>query len=256
MDLFQEHKKSGHNKVSGQHVVQVHNLVKQYLDGDRVIEVLRGLDLQLEAGQSMAITGPSGSGKSTLLNILAGILTADSGTAQLQLGDQRFALHSASERERTAMRRSYIGYVYQFFNLVPTLTVLENVRLPGRLNKRRDLDARAQSLLEEFGLGERLQVFPEVLSGGEQQRVAVARALLLSPPLILADEPTGNLDAANSVHVADLLFNSARELGLSVVVATHSEAVAARADVHLHLGSPALISGETQNKNKDEAQAE
>lgn len=218
-------------------VVNVSALGKTYQDGDRSIEVLRDLNVTLDAGHSLAVTGPSGSGKSTLLNILAGIIPCDQGQVRLQLGEDDFELHGASERSRTRMRRRYIGYVYQFYNLVPTLTVLENVRLPARLNKRRDLDGRAGQLLRGFGLGERENVFPEVLSGGEQQRVAVARALLLQPPLLLADEPTGNLDAANSEHVASLLFDSAKDMGVSLVIATHSDDIAARADQHLHLGA-------------------
>jgi len=219
-------------------VVEIAGLGKHYLDGEDTVEVLRGLSFTLPAQASLAITGPSGSGKSTLLNIMAGLVAADTGRVVLRFGAQRFAVHELSERQRTAMRRAHLGYVYQFFNLVPTLTVLENVRLPARLNGRRDLDDKAAALLEEFGLGGRLQVFPEVLSGGEQQRVAVARALLLNPPLLLADEPTGNLDAANSSHVADLLFATARSLGVSVVVATHSAEIAARADHHLQLAAP------------------
>ena len=221
-----------------QTVVDVANLCKSYLDGDNTVEVLQNLSFELAAGRSLAITGPSGSGKSTLLNILAGIVASDSGSVVLHLAGERFEVHKAAARQRTAMRRSHLGYVYQFFNLVPTLTVLENVRLPARLNKRRDLDQAAVSLLTEFGLGERMQMFPEVLSGGEQQRVAVARALLLQPPLILADEPTGNLDADNSAHVAALLFETAQQFGVSVIVATHSMDVAQRADHHLRLISP------------------
>jgi len=177
-----------------------------------------------------------------LLNVLAGIVACDSGSVVLNLNGQCHEVHSATQKQRTAMRRKNIGYVYQFFNLVPTLTVLENVRLPARLNGRRDLDDVAVDVLGEFGLGERLHVFPEVLSGGEQQRVAVARALLLKPPLILADEPTGNLDAGNSLKVAELLFERSQRAGLSVVVATHSEAIAARADYHLQLLAPGRIS--------------
>ncbi len=217
--------------------VRVTNLCKRYKDGDRDIEVLRDLHLHLPAGQSLALTGPSGSGKSTLLNILAGLLTCDTGEVHLTMGAESFALHAMSEQQRTRMRRRSIGYVYQFFNLVPTLTVVENVRLPARLNKRRDLDAQAAALLDSFGLGARLHVFPEVLSGGEQQRVAVARALLMQPPLILADEPTGNLDAGNTAHVAHLLFETAKDMGLSVIVATHSDDIAGRADHHLRLGA-------------------
>ncbi len=218
-------------------IVQATGLGKSFQDGDKSIEVLHGLNFSLDQGQSLAVTGASGSGKSTLLNILAGIIPMDEGEVKLTLGGSEFGLRHASERSRTRMRRRYIGYVYQFFNLVPTLTVLENVCLPARLNKRRDLDPQARKLLADFGLGERFDVFPEILSGGEQQRVAVARALLLQPPLILADEPTGNLDAVNSEHVASLLFESARQMGVSLVIATHSGDIAGRADQHLQLGS-------------------
>jgi putative ABC transport system ATP-binding protein len=218
-------------------VLQIRGLSKRYRDGDRDIEVLRNLNLDLASGASLAITGPSGSGKSTLLNILAGILSCDSGEVVLNLSGKTFALHAMNEQARTRMRRRYVGYVYQFFNLVPTLTVLENVRLPARLNKRRDLDQQAQDLLVDFGLQQRLHMFPEVLSGGEQQRVAVARALIMQPPLLLADEPTGNLDASNTAQVAQLLFQTARRMGISVIVATHSDDIAARADHHLRLGA-------------------
>ncbi|MFB0968614.1 MAG: ATP-binding cassette domain-containing protein, partial [Pseudomonadales bacterium] len=170
-----------------------------------------------------------------LLNLLAGLLELDSGDITLALKDESFSYRTANERSRTMLRRQHIGYVYQFFNLVPTLTVLENVRLPARLNNRRDLERHASTLLGEFGLSDRLNDFPDRLSGGEQQRVAVARALLLKPPLLLADEPTGNLDAENSSHVADLLFSSCREQNISLVLATHSNEVAAMADTQLQL---------------------
>ncbi len=215
--------------------LEVRDLCKHYADGDRSVEVLNRVSLSLAAGQSLAVTGPSGSGKSTLLNILAGILAADDGAVLLRTGAATVDLATLSDSERTRLRRRHIGYVYQFFNLVPTLTVWENTVLPARLNKRADLEARADALLEDFALGERRDTFPEVLSGGEQQRVAVARALVLQPPLLLADEPTGNLDAANSKHVADLLFNAAREQDVALVIATHSEEIAARADQRLHL---------------------
>ena len=222
-------------------IVQAKGLGKSFSDGDKTIEVLQELSFDLDQGQSLAVTGPSGSGKSTLLNILAGLVAVDEGEVNLHLGNNTFALRQASERARTRMRRRYIGYIYQFFNLVPTLTVLENVCLPARLNKRKDLDPQARNLLVGFGLGERFNVFPEVLSGGEQQRVAVARALLMQPPLILADEPTGNLDATNSEHVASLLFDSARQMGVSLVIATHSDRIASRADQHLRLGESKVV---------------
>jgi putative ABC transport system ATP-binding protein len=166
---------------------------------------------------------------------LAGLLELDNGDITLQLKGATFSYRAASERARTALRRQHIGYVFQFFNLVPTLTVLENVRLPARLNRRPELEAQAEALLRDFGLSDRFHDFPEALSGGEQQRVAVARAVLLKPPLLLADEPTGNLDAENSAQVSDLLFASCRDQNITLVLATHSNEVAGMADTQLHL---------------------
>jgi len=216
-------------------VLEISGLSKSFQDGETVIDVFKDIDFELAAGQALAVTGPSGSGKSTLLNILAGLIEADAGQIKANLAGNTYNLLLMTPRQLTQIRRRHIGYVHQFFNLIPTLTVLENVRLPGRLNKQRHLDERALELLEIFGLTHRLNYFPEKLSGGEQQRVAVARALLLAPPLILADEPTGNLDAENAQQVATLLFKYARELNSSVIIATHSQAVAARADHHLYL---------------------
>ncbi len=217
-------------------MLDVQGLGKFFVDGDRQIQVLEALSFSVNRGQSLAVTGPSGAGKSTLLNLLAGLLVPDEGDITLYLRDEPLRLADLSEKARTSMRRQYIGYVYQFFNLVPTLTVLENVRLPARLNREPALETHARELLVNFGLGDRLDVFPEVLSGGEQQRVAVARALVLSPPLLLADEPTGNLDAANTQQVADLLFNTAREMNVGLIIATHNPEVAAMADAQLQMG--------------------
>ena len=215
--------------------LNVKKISKHYQDGGRQIDVIRDLSFSVAAGESLSVTGPSGSGKSTLLNLLAGLLELDDGDMSLELKGKIFSYRAANERSRTAFRRQYIGYVYQFFNLVPTLTVLENVRLPARLNQQPELERHAATLLGDFGLSERLHDFPETLSGGEQQRVAVARALLLKPPLLLADEPTGNLDMENSNRVADLLFSSCREQNISLVLATHSTEVATMADTRLHL---------------------
>ena len=215
--------------------LNVKKISKHYQDGGRQIDVIRDLSFSVAAGESLSVTGPSGSGKSTLLNLLAGLLELDDGDMSLELKGKIFSYRAANERSRTAFRRQYIGYVYQFFNLVPTLTVLENVRLPARLNQHPELERHAANLLGDFGLSARLHDFPETLSGGEQQRVAVARALLLKPPLLLADEPTGNLDIENSNLVADLLFSSCREQNISLVLATHSKEVATMADTRLHL---------------------
>jgi len=228
--------------------LKVNKISKHYQDGSRQINVIEDLSFNVAAGESLSVTGPSGSGKSTLLNLLAGLLELDGGEVTLELKDKTFSYRNADERSRTALRRQHIGYVYQFFNLVPTLTVLENVKLPARLNQQPKLERHAATLLSQFGLSDRLHDYPETLSGGEQQRVAVARALLLKPPLLLADEPTGNLDAENSNHVADLLFSSCREQNISLVLATHSTEVAAMADTRLHLDS--LLPLDTRPKDR------
>jgi len=224
----------------------VDNISKHYQDGGQQINVIRNLSFNVAAGKSMSVTGPSGSGKSTLLNALAGLVEIDDGEIALAIDDSNFSYRAATERARTAFRRQHIGYVYQFFNLVPTLTVLENVQLPARLNRRSDLEALASSLLADFGLSDRLHDFPEKLSGGEQQRVAVARAVLLKPPLLLADEPTGNLDGENSAQIADLLFSNCRDQNIMLVLATHSHEIAAMADTRLHLDarSTAILAAE------------
>ena len=228
--------------------LNVKKISKHYQDGGRQIDVIRDLSFSVAAGESLSVTGPSGSGKSTLLNLLAGLLELDDGDMSLELKGKIFSYRAANERSRTAFRRQYIGYVYQFFNLVPTLTVLENVRLPARLNQQPELERHAAKLLGDFGLSERLHDFPETLSGGEQQRVAVARALLLKPPLLLADEPTGNLDIENSNLVADLLFSSCREQNISLVLATHSTEVAKMADTRLHLDTELHLNPPSQDR--------
>lgn len=201
--------------------------------------MLAQFDLQVERGEALVITGPSGSGKSTLLNILAGTVEVDTGSIEFNPDDDLQTWHELSMAQRTQVRRSHIGYVHQFFNLIPTLTVAENVRLVLELNRRR-LDAGefadiAADLLQRCGISHRRDAFPEQLSGGEQQRTAVARALAHRPALILADEPTGNLDRRNAEQVADLLFEACRAFQTTLVVATHSEEVAARADRVLNL---------------------
>jgi putative ABC transport system ATP-binding protein len=218
-------------------LIDATGLEKAYSDGANRVQVLRGLDLSVDASHSLAITGPSGSGKSTVLNILAGVVASDAGEISITPGSQSFDLHLMREKQRTQFRRQNVGYVFQFFNLIPTLTVAENVLLPLHLNRRMDLRDDALELLVLFGLGDRADSFPAHLSGGEQQRVAVARALALRPPLVLADEPTGNLDGKNSDIVADLLFRHASERGATLVVATHSESVANLADQRVTLGN-------------------
>jgi putative ABC transport system ATP-binding protein len=185
--------------------------------------------------------GKSGSGKSTLLNLISGIDTPDSG--QVWIAGQ--ALTSLSEHERTLFRRRSIGFVFQFFNLVPTLSVLENILLPLELNGHSDRQAQqtAHALLEQVGLASRASSYPDRLSGGEQQRIALARALAHDPPLLLADEPTGNLDPETSARVFDMLLGLARDEGLGALIATHNLDLARRMDRVLHLDQGRVTPG-------------
>ena len=213
--------------------IALRNLRKHYTEGDQQRIIFADLNLDIGRGEFVALLGPSGSGKSTLLNLLGGIDLPDAG--QIRISDR--LLTALSEVERTRFRRRHIGFVFQFFNLIPTLTVAENLLLPLELNglatpEQRD---RALELLDEVGLGNRRASFPERLSGGEQQRLALARALVHSPWLLLADEPTGNLDAATGEHILELLLALHRQAETTMVMVTHSQAVAARADRILEL---------------------
>ncbi len=206
---------------------------RSFREGGRVHRVLDGVDLQVESGRAVAITGRSGSGKSTLLNLLSGIDQPDSGSIEL---DGR-EIGSLREPARTEFRRLNVGFVYQFFNLIPTLCVEENVRLALELNGVRGAEARRRSvtMLEKVGLGDRLESAIDALSGGEQQRVAVARALVHEPSFVLADEPTGNLDEATAAEIIPLLRSLVRERGATLLIVTHDRALAAAADRVLEL---------------------
>jgi putative ABC transport system ATP-binding protein len=213
-------------KTSGAPLLRLEHLRKRYREGDTDHVVLDGASLCVRAGEFVVLLGPSGSGKSTLINLAAGIDTADAGRILVNGVD----LGALSERERTLFRRRNIGIVFQFFNLLATLTVLENVILPLELIGRGTERDRARDLLASVGLGGRGDSFPDRLSGGEQQRIALARALAHGPALLLADEPTGNLDAATGDGVVDLLETLARRDGAGLLVATHSERIVERAD--------------------------
>ncbi|MBR9990679.1 MAG: ABC transporter ATP-binding protein [Gemmatimonadetes bacterium] len=218
--------------------VRLRGVSKAYDDGSTRHDVLNAVDLDVASGEMVALLGPSGSGKSTLLNIIAGLDAPDGGTVEVSGRD----LAGMSERARTLLRRRDIGFVFQFFNLIPTLTVLENIRLPLELTGRRD-PGPARELLERVGLAGRERAFPEELSGGEQQRIAIARALAHEPRLLLADEPTGNLDSATGARVLDLLTRLVRERGAAMVIATHSSDVVDRADRVLTLHDGAIAGG-------------
>ncbi|MEY4975522.1 MAG: Lipoprotein-releasing system ATP-binding protein LolD [Pseudomonadota bacterium] len=205
-------------------ILAVEEVSKQVQDATGQLQILRQVSFALGAGQTAAVVGASGSGKSTLLAILAGLDTPSSGRVLLA-GQDLFALN---EDERAAWRARTTGFVFQSFQLMPHLSALENVMLPLELAGERDARARAQAMLERVGLGQRLQHKPRVLSGGEQQRVALARAFVARPRLLMADEPTGSLDAATGAAVMDLMFDLNREQGTTLLLVTHDEQLARR----------------------------
>ena len=219
--------------------VELRQLSKTYREGEAARIVLREVSVTIASGEIVVLVGRSGSGKSTLLNLIAGIDRPSAGSVSVNGTD----LTALDEQTRTRFRRRHIGFVFQFFNLIPLLTVEENLLLPLDLNGRADASgvARARALLERVGLGGRGDSFPERLSGGEQQRVAIARALIHDPTLILADEPTGNLDADTAAIVLDLLDTLAREAGRTVLMATHSREVIGVADRIFTMERGALV---------------
>jgi lipoprotein-releasing system ATP-binding protein len=213
-------------------VLRARDLRKSYRSGPRTIEVLRGLDLEIEAGEAVAIVGESGAGKSTLLHILGGLDRADGGDLSFRGAN----LAGRDLRDLAEYRNRSVGFIFQFHHLLPEFTALENVELPFRIGRRAgDFRSVARETLERLGLAERLDHRPSALSGGEQQRVAIARALAPAPELVLADEPTGNLDPATGQRVFALLRELQRERGFALALASHSERLAAGCDRVLRL---------------------
>jgi putative ABC transport system ATP-binding protein len=222
-------------------MLDVQELTKTYQSGAIRQTILDGLDLKVEQAELVALLGASGCGKTTLLNLLSGIDTPDSGRVLIDGVDA----HGKGEPQRTLFRRRHIGFVFQFFNLIPTLTVGENIALPMELI---DMDPqrareRMQTLLDQVGLSGMADRYPETLSGGEQQRTAVARALAHRPKILLADEPTGNLDEESGRKVTSLLTGLARDQGTTMVVVTHNRSVAEAADRVLQLRHGRLTGG-------------
>lgn len=213
-------------------MIVLHEVHKSYQEGGTDRLVLPGISMRIANGEFVAIQGPSGSGKSTLLNLVAGLDRPDSGTIEISGRD----LVSMTEHQRTLFRRRHIGFVFQFFSLIPTLTVAENIGFSLELNNMEGaLEARVTDLLAQIELSDRGHSYPDRLSGGEQQRVAIARAIAHSPQLVLADEPTGNLDARTQSKVLDLLRRIHDEHKTTMIVATHSEQVTKRADRTIQL---------------------
>ena len=220
--------------------VAARDLSKTYVGGDgSTLDVLVGVDLAVTAGEVVAIIGESGSGKSTLLHLLGGLDVPTSGS--VEIGDQ--PLHDLSEDDLSAVRNEKIGFVFQFHHLLREFSAEENVMMPQLIGGRdpRQARARARELLQSVGLGGRLEHKPTQLSGGEQQRVAVARALANGPVVLLADEPSGNLDPSTSAHLHDLLFDVSAQHGSAMVIVTHDMALAARADRVFELEEGRLV---------------
>ena len=225
-------------------VIEVRNVRKWIQNGTRRVDILKGISLSIPPGQFVAIVGASGSGKSTLLGLLAGLDTPSEGEIWL---DGK-PIHNLTETDLAAVRGQTIGFVFQSYQLIPTLTAIENVLLPFELNVEGRGADRAKTLLEEVGLGERIEHYPIQLSGGEQQRVALARAFVVDPPIVMADEPTGNLDSSNGKLVLDLLLKRNREQRTTLVLVTHDPEVASRADRRIVLKDGAIIEDVLQSE--------
>ncbi|MGI4835865.1 MAG: ABC transporter ATP-binding protein [Janthinobacterium lividum] len=220
--------------------LQVENLTKTYTSAGRQLTVLHEVSFALQAGDTLAIVGPSGSGKTTLLGLCAGLDRASSGSVWLQ-GIQ---LDELSEDQRAAVRNQHVGFIFQNFQLLPTLTALENVQVPLELRGERNVARTAQALLARVGLGERGYHYPAQLSGGEQQRVSLARAFANRPQILFADEPTGNLDPDTGDTVQQLLFDLNKEAGTTLVLVTHDLELAAKTQRVLRMKGGRVVEGE------------
>ena len=217
-------------------VLSVENVTKSFPGSEGDVPVLRGVTLAMERGETLALTGESGSGKSTLLHLIGGLDTVDGGTITVGGRD----ITTMSDTERAALRRSDVGVIFQQFNLIPSLTVEANIAFQARLAGSYEAQ-HATRLSEALGLTDHLSKYPEALSGGQQQRVAIARTLAARPKLVLADEPTGNLDEATAADVLDQMLALVRETGAALLMVTHSQVVAKRMERHVHLSQGHVV---------------
>lgn len=236
--------------MNRQPIVQLSNLSWTFREGETRRQVLDHITFDIEPGEFVALLGQSGSGKSTLLNLISGIEKPTTGDVTIN----GFAITQKTERDRTLFRRDQIGIVFQFFNLIPTLTVLENITLPQELAgvSQRKAAVVARDLLEKVGMADRERTFPDKLSGGEQQRVAISRALAHNPMLVLADEPTGNLDSDTGDKVLDVLLDLTRQAGKTLIMATHSPSMTQHADRVVNLQGGRLIPAVNRENQTDQ----
>jgi putative ABC transport system ATP-binding protein len=218
-------------------VLQAENLAKIYRSAEKELVVLDHISFSVEQGNSVSIIGPSGSGKTTLLGLCAGLDTPSRGIISLM----GLKLNTMSEDDRAYIRNQYVGFVFQNFQLLSTLTALENVMVPLELRGEKNVSAKAKDLLNRVGLADRMQHYPSQLSGGEQQRVAMARAFITDPKILFADEPTGNLDEENAQHITELLFGMNKEQGTTLVLVTHNLELAQRTQRILRMKGGKLV---------------
>ena len=226
-----------------QPVVEIRNLVKSYRRGDQIVPVLTGITFDIADGEFLALMGPSGTGKSTLLNLIAGIDKPDSGSLQVGGVD----ITALGEGELANWRASHVGFIFQFYNLMPVLTAFENVELPLLLTSltRRERKERTEFALATVGLADRIEHYPSELSGGQQQRVAIARAIITDPTVLVADEPTGDLDRQSAEDILDMMNQLNRDLGKTIVMVTHDRRAADKAHAIMHLEKGVLNEKET-----------
>jgi putative ABC transport system ATP-binding protein len=226
-------------------ILNIRNLSKTYQGGGHTLHVLNDINFSVEAGSTVSIVGPSGSGKTTLLGLCAGLDRSSSGEVELN----NIKLDKLSEDERAQVRNRYVGFIFQNFQLLPTLTALENVMVPLELRGEKNIRARSLDLLDKVGLADRSHHYPAQLSGGEQQRVSLARAFSNNPRLLFADEPTGNLDAETSDKVVKLLFDLNQEAGTTLIIVTHNLELAAKTKRIIKIKGGHLISDEPNQQN-------
>jgi putative ABC transport system ATP-binding protein len=235
------------NQEAMDHILKVQNVTKTYQSAGRTLTVLENISFQVEPGSTLSIVGPSGSGKTTLLGLCAGLDSATSGSVELN----HIRLEKLNEDERAFVRNQHVGFIFQNFQLLSTLTAVENVMVPLELRRQKNAKVNAMELLEKVGLADRAHHYPVQLSGGEQQRVSLARAFSNKPHILFADEPTGNLDAETSEKIENLIFDLNKEAGTTLVVVTHNSDLASRTGRIIRLKGGRLISDSEEHRVQD-----